>query len=1022
MADFRAFTPEMASDPNLPPELMGQIASQRPDLHWALARNPRLTPSLRAWLQSSPDPAVRNALAAAAPQAGQWGQPQAPQAPQWGQPQAPQAPQWGQPQAPQAPQWGQPQAPQAPQWGQPQPPQAPQAAQWGQPQGQTPQPFHAQGGQPFPAQQWGQQPQAPQGAPAPFQTPQGQGWAAPSPQPGAPAQPGWPQSGAPASAGRPAPAASPFAGGEVAEKETPPTSAIPDEVWPGPSAPPAPTGDEAAKDGADSDMTVLLPADRRSLEATTVRVNSEAVQAEAPEAGAPAEPQKSEDVPAHDGKDLTREAQPTSDVTVLLPSDLARSPEAMAAAATMEEHAVHKAEAEPAAPEAHASTEAAEPPVEQPGAEDKATVVFPVETPSVPDRATPTEVLSSYEDHSSPVAPTVGIPPVAPTAASETTSWSQAAAPQGMGMPPAPPSPAQGIPTGSYQAQGSAPQSSGVPFAGQGGTPGQYGQQQPMVSPSLPIEGAPQRGKGRTAAIIAVIVVIALVLVLGLGYLFIRVFSGSNGAASPEELHEKLTTIISNKDLAALGGQISPAEIAEMDSLTKAVASEPSKASGPLLDQETLKGMADAITISNNKMEWSVAEKNDNLAVLQVDSWSADVTVDPKFVDVMQKRYEESMGRALSSNETEIFDRMRESITEDGTHSGDVLNGNPGPRVIAVNEGGRWYVSGAMTMAESMLMLGGGSPNYAADLSGVGAESPEAAVTAAWEAMNSATTMDEMVTKVGQYLPLTERRLAAVYGSMASGSNPLTSTGAMNADLKLSSTQVDGGAVVSMGDSVITVGEGNRKQTITFTKGSALSVKAGEFTLDLDYGRSLTNPERIGLFTVKQDGKWYVSLSGTISNFASLRATDEAIAATKKWLTDNADEAAQSLDSVGMSAQEMIQIMDQSPVVAAWMTMSHDVSVQVAEFQKSLPTLKVAGQDDLRPTPTPGAGGDSMSTDEIDKALACLLEDDMASCDWLWANSTDQANKDLGKTCGHKDQAAKGGTCVKDHGKKWKGQ
>jgi uncharacterized membrane protein YhaH (DUF805 family) len=96
---------------------------------------------------------------ATAPEAPQYGapqapqQPQAPQAPQYGAPQPPQqpaAPQYGAPQAPQAsqapqpPQYGAPQPPAAPQYGAPQAPQygAPQAPQYGAPQqayGQAPQ-------------------------------------------------------------------------------------------------------------------------------------------------------------------------------------------------------------------------------------------------------------------------------------------------------------------------------------------------------------------------------------------------------------------------------------------------------------------------------------------------------------------------------------------------------------------------------------------------------------------------------------------------------------------------------------------------------------------------------------------------------------------------------------------------------------------------------------------------------------------------------------------------------------------
>ena len=66
MSDTPQFTPQMAANPALPPELQARIASERPDLLPWLASNPSLYPELRAWIATSPDPQVQAALAAAA--------------------------------------------------------------------------------------------------------------------------------------------------------------------------------------------------------------------------------------------------------------------------------------------------------------------------------------------------------------------------------------------------------------------------------------------------------------------------------------------------------------------------------------------------------------------------------------------------------------------------------------------------------------------------------------------------------------------------------------------------------------------------------------------------------------------------------------------------------------------------------------------------------------------------------------------------------------------------------------------
>ncbi len=63
MFDPQSFTPQMAMDPSLPPQLQAQLAQTRPDLLPFLAQNPALFPELRQWISGHPDPRVRAALA-----------------------------------------------------------------------------------------------------------------------------------------------------------------------------------------------------------------------------------------------------------------------------------------------------------------------------------------------------------------------------------------------------------------------------------------------------------------------------------------------------------------------------------------------------------------------------------------------------------------------------------------------------------------------------------------------------------------------------------------------------------------------------------------------------------------------------------------------------------------------------------------------------------------------------------------------------------------------------------------------
>ena len=53
MYDLNSITPAQAQDPTMPPELMAQLAAERPDLRRHLLKNPSLYPQLRQWILDS---------------------------------------------------------------------------------------------------------------------------------------------------------------------------------------------------------------------------------------------------------------------------------------------------------------------------------------------------------------------------------------------------------------------------------------------------------------------------------------------------------------------------------------------------------------------------------------------------------------------------------------------------------------------------------------------------------------------------------------------------------------------------------------------------------------------------------------------------------------------------------------------------------------------------------------------------------------------------------------------------------
>lgn len=90
-------------------------------------------------------------------------------------------------------------------------------------------------------------------------------------------------------------------------------------------------------------------------------------------------------------------------------------------------------------------------------------------------------------------------------------------------------------------------------------------------------------------------------------------------------------------------------------------------------------------------------------------------------MDVVREHFVEAKGTNLSASEQELFESMRETFMHDDFYA-DMLADfrDRGLRLVAVNEGGRWYVSPSMTMVEQTLGSDRrAAPRYDADFTDV---------------------------------------------------------------------------------------------------------------------------------------------------------------------------------------------------------------------------------------------------------------------------------------------------------------
>ena len=437
----------------------------------------------------------------------------------------------------------------------------------------------------------------------------------------------------------------------------------------------------------------------------------------------------------------------------------------------------------------------------------------------------------------------------------------------------------------------------------QGGQPGGHGQfplQMPPPPPVNQCQGgmppllvqpvAPVRKGRRPIGVLAMIVVAALVVVGGGAYAITRVLFPSGGYANLDDLAASIETAVETNSLMSLGNALPPSEVSILTAAQQVDEGDGQFNRLKMTSPEALEDYINEIDDGITSIDSAVDQKSDSVAIITLRNWRGTMSVRPGIVDVVREHFVEAKGTNLSASEQEIFESMRETFMHDDFYA-DMLSDfrDRGLRLVAVNEGGRWYVSPSMTMVEQTLGSDRrAAPRYDADFTDVeGASSPEEAVSGMVDALCNGASMSDK--DFYRFLDLPERRIAAVYAD--ADSSPLFAVRGVGMnefmnnvqiDWGLSSTKVSGGAIVSVGTTSITADDFSASfngDTVTYTvpKSGRGSRSSSRKSQTVRFTEGLVNPERLGIFTVRDSTGWHVSAARTSGNLSMLKVADGAL-------------------------------------------------------------------------------------------------------------------------------------------------
>ncbi|ROS31538.1 hypothetical protein [Cellulomonas sp. PhB150] len=356
---------------------------------------------------------------------------------------------------------------------------------------------------------------------------------------------------------------------------------------------------------------------------------------------------------------------------------------------------------------------------------------------------------------------------------------------------------------------------------------------------------------------------------------YLMVFSKLDGAPTPEAAVTQLIEGVAHKDGIAVYGAISPAEIDALSPMLSAQTGADDEA-----NRKKLIKVLDAFDVDLAGLDVTVEPIGDGLAKVSVVAGTLTVDGDAKeIVDALADVYEPAMGglEGLTGGSTdEMWDEAATEVDQalpwsvDATElTWDAEAGPQQPFLVAVEEGGSWYVSPLMTLGEYVNVETDGDRGAMPDRSSAaGADTAEAAGTQFVGAV--ATLFGGDTRPMVAALPLAEARFVSVYVQAWLDEADADTGNPTLGEARFRPTRIDADHTRLAIERVTLGGE----HPATFEGVCVTDESSGQKLCadDSKLGKELGLSD-FGLVAVDGDGGWHVSLLATTADWSSIVST-----------------------------------------------------------------------------------------------------------------------------------------------------
>jgi hypothetical protein len=418
-----------------------------------------------------------------------------------------------------------------------------------------------------------------------------------------------------------------------------------------------------------------------------------------------------------------------------------------------------------------------------------------------------------------------------------------------------------------------------------------------MAEPAISPE---RRGTRAKPIIIGAAAVLVVLLIGGGAWAWFGLFSKLGGAASPDAAVEKLLSAAESKDVVAMYGALSPAEASAFQGMLEEFAEiELPGPSEPVDFQKLFERAAGSVQITISDVAYSTHEVEADVAMVTLTDGAIVIDVtDPgtladAYIDAYAAQALSSMSEVGFSEEEieEQLDEMRDSmvasIEAEMPFEASIAEAERPVVLATVREGGTWYVSPMLTIAESAYQEAGAPVSRGAMIADdevASFASPELAVEGAAGAV-AEFAMSGDSRKLAAVLPLAERRLVSLYGPLIAPSSPQVG--------RLDLVQVDARADVKGDVARVTIdrlefaGDGEHFPARLEIAGDCLNIETqhGEQSSCLSELPGMQDEgDAIGIMTVRENGSWHVSFLRTAAHVFSAGLASAAMLSSEGGL------------------------------------------------------------------------------------------------------------------------------------------